>query len=251
MTCSSYESRLVYSDKGAGISDRLQVMESLSRLAVSLCALLAMDAPCHALKRGHNRGKNVSCALGWGHYVQISHEGMNTLNSTMPLLPALRLGSEDARADLALARATARRNATFIWKFPYYHAAVGLIRIPRAPVEVAWARNFSVTADLVLQTLPTLFSTLHIRRRDTVGECDTSIRRVVDYVKCALVAPIALLLYTDERSKEYIRPLLLELQQVGTCSPAASYLFYGRLCVVDDAGGAPVLTYLAPCSLAR
>ena len=137
MACSSYDARLVYSDKGAGLRDRLQVMEALSRLAVSLCARLAMDAPCRALKRGHNRGKNVSCAWEWDHYVRMSHRGMSTLNSTLPPMPALRLGSEDVRADLARARAS--RNTSFVWEFPYYHAAIKQIKIPSAPVDVVWA----------------------------------------------------------------------------------------------------------------
>ena len=213
VACRSYASRLVYSDKGAGIRDRLQVMEALSRLALSLCALLAMDAPCHALRRGHNRGKNVSCAWGWDHYVQIRHKGMSTLNSTLPLGPALHLGSGDVRADLARARASG--NATFVWDFPSFFVAINYIPIPPAPaVDVVWASNFSATADLVLQTLPSAFSTLHIRRRDTMGEYDTSINRVVTFVNCSIAKRTALLLYTDERSKDYIKPLFRELQRV-------------------------------------
>eukprot|EP00966_Prymnesium_polylepis_P116198 2686063-Prymnesium_polylepis.1 len=84
MACTDYSSRIVYSDKGAGIRDRLQVMEGLSRLAISLCALLAMDMPCHSLKRGHNRGKNVSCSWDWDRYVSMGYEGMSTLNTTLP-----------------------------------------------------------------------------------------------------------------------------------------------------------------------
>eukprot|EP00966_Prymnesium_polylepis_P307943 7116710-Prymnesium_polylepis.1 len=64
-----------------------------------------------------------------------------------------------------------------------------------------------------MQSLPTSFSTLHIRRRDTVGECNTSVSRVVDFVNCSLTTPTALLLYTDERGKDYLKPLFRRLEQ--------------------------------------
>ena len=61
----------------------------------------------------------------------------------------------------------------------------------------------------------TAHSALHIRRRDTSSECNTTLPRVVSFVNCSLSStPTALLLYTDERGKDYLRPLLRELQRV-------------------------------------
>ncbi|KAL1522139.1 hypothetical protein AB1Y20_021779 [Prymnesium parvum] len=215
-SCLSRPSRIVYSDKGAGIRDRLQVLEALSRLAAPLCALVAMDPPCRALKRGHNRGKELPCAWGWDRYVRISHAGTAMLNRTLPPAPALRVGSTDAAADLARVRAV--RGGSFVWRFPYFHAAARQIRFPAARVEVAFARNLSRAAEEVAARLPRRFSTLHVRRRDTVGECDTAVARVVAYVNCSLPAASPLVFFTDDRSKEYLRPLASELLKLGVVS---------------------------------
>lgn len=212
MPCHTYRSRIVYADKGAGIRDRLQVMEALGKLAISLCALLAMDPPCRALKRGHNRGKEVSCNWTWSHYVQLTHDGMDVLNSTLPPAPFLKLGSENASSDLMRARRS--RGQPFVWEFPYFHAAVRHVLIPQVRMEVVWARNFSEVADRLLQTLPKLFTTLHIRRRDTAEECDTSVVRVLAYVNCSVEPSTALFFYTDDRSKDYINPLQKGLSKV-------------------------------------
>lgn len=142
-------------------------MEGLSRLALSLCGLLAIDPPCRALKRGHNRGREVSCDTGWERYVRISHQGMSTLNSTLPQAPSLLLSSDDVQADLA--RAHAAVNGSFVWRFPYFHAAKEKIAIPPVRVEVAWASNLTHAARLVLRSLPRRFAALHLRRRDTVS----------------------------------------------------------------------------------
>jgi hypothetical protein len=217
--CSSYASRIIYpADRGAGIRDRIIVMQTLARLAVSVCALLAMDPPCQTLKRGHNRGRNVSCEWGWDRYVRISHDGADVLNSTLPPRPRA-LGGLDVVATHAQARKCGLTpRCAFVWTFPYFHTAP-VSRIPiAAKVDVSLARHLSKAADTVLREVAVAsFSTLHIRRRDTTGECDTSIPRVVEYVNCStrrLAAPTALLLYTDERSRDYLQPLLRRLRQV-------------------------------------
>ena len=218
MVCSNYDSRIIYpADRGAGIRDRLIVLESLAKLAVSVCALLSMERPCKLLKRGHNRGMNVSCDWGWDRYARVHYKGMDVLSSTSPAatkeMPLALTGSNVVDSyDRAHACGHAE-SCTFVWTFPYFHTtAFDQLRTP-ARVELVLARHISDEADSVQQELAVkAYNTLHVRRRDTTAECDTSITRVIDYVNCSFTGRGPLLLYTDERSRDYLQPLMQGLR---------------------------------------
>ena len=72
--------------------------------------------------------------------------------------------------------------------------------------------------DRVLATLgltPGSYMTLHLRRGDGVGTCDTSIGRVIQYLDCSMPKPdllpeepMHLLIFTDETDSGYLNELL-------------------------------------------
>merc|ERR1712060_771474 len=63
------------------------------------------------------------------------------------------------------------------------------------------------------------FVTLHLRRGEVKGECDTRLDTVVRYVNCSRTGGLPLVVFTDERDTEYLHALFVELSAVMSDSP--------------------------------
>lgn len=86
-----------------------------------------------------------------------------------------------------------------------------LVSMEPSPSIVTAAQRFFYA----LQVQPGSYVTLHIRRRDAALACDTSIPKVVDYVKCSLDqvgwlnrTDQPLIVFTDEQDPTYLDDLL-------------------------------------------
>ena len=63
-----------YSDKGAGINDRISVIQSLLMWCILLNAKLLVDRPCNMLHSKHNNNLKLPCSYKWDRYINVTYK---------------------------------------------------------------------------------------------------------------------------------------------------------------------------------
>ena len=286
-TCAERRSVIIYDDHGparaAGLRDRQLVLQTLTELAVSLCAWLVVPPPCELLNRRHNEGRNLPCTHNWTRYMSLSLSAASVgktdpeqVLQQLPWLPphiaAARNGSESVRhivehtPGMHVARDTydtqyqsaldsTRAGQAFVWDLQHNFfawndrftaaAASGALPSPcwGLPKRLGGACEFThmgpSTSAVSLRDsfyahtrlMPADAIVLHVRRRDRITHCNSSVTRVRELAAAGLESllrnrygstPVAtalpeaqLVIFTDETAAVYLDALFTGLRADG------------------------------------
>ena len=246
--CNATRSLVLYRHVNlAGFRDRMTAYEFLARLSACLCARLLMPRLCEMLTASHNNRRRVHCHLKWSFFTAITApapgEAVLVEDPAFSVDqwarqspdPPVQIHSDDCGTVWTGFKAAARARragARFVWRvdllfwdfrrlFPKFPgpqpprecaaAAAGVRKRYAEPMERLAARFL---ADEALTGRP--YAALHLRRTDRNGACDTGLRSVERYVKCATrggAANMTLVLFTDEKRPDYLQSVTRVLRR--------------------------------------
>ena len=227
----------------AGLNDRVSIFKAVVNLAGYLCATVEVRDPNHFLHPTHNNGESLDARMTWeDEFVSFHFFGDNTLAmKTVQDLDSnydhhLR-SVEDSHflEHFRQAQAMYENATTFLWEWKpdnYFKAinTIGdylvtlpqndttlpaLLKVPgcqyaymQSPQDII-ALAESIWMDVVKEMGANVIAGyFHIRRGDSIDDCDTSLPRMDRFLSCSMngtesLGPIALLFSSDETSTIY------------------------------------------------
>ena len=254
--CTSYDSLIVLDAKPttrssdhnqlAGLLDRLSVLMGVACLASSLCARVVPAGPSQMLDTIFEPNEHpLDSSWTWDRYVGIhTQDGLPLLLDSEPSAERVEI-ARNARMDVEHRQALELANAgkPFLWRLAWHNNEPENGHIQKWPVQSGL--NFDLNRSLSLSTggfgprspvasygagatkdlvdafiaahNVTSHHTLHVRRGDSLAECESSIPTVVRYTSCmlenegSLNGTSDLILLTDEKDPEYLSGVLAAL----------------------------------------
>ena len=233
----------------AGLGDRGFAIKRLLAVSESVCARLAFPPPWQALDDDkHNGGRTLQHHWTWRRYFTTPARLITTeeLDPSKVDIPSFRIAwpvdhdtdsATKLRAGYTAATQRTAHGKLFRWdaqknfyqwpldqdgfpKFDEYPAACTGDAVVQSLGPSQLVLN---TAQRVVETLGVAgphasHYTLHVRRSDTIDDCDTSVPAVVRYMQCAegrwyQNSTDQLLLFTDETSQTYLQELMRALSK--------------------------------------
>lgn len=197
-------------------------------MAKMLCALLLVPPPCEMLDPRHNFGQRIACrGIAWDRYLQIDDEPIWTqARSNVSAKGKMVIGADGAGRfvgkNFHTALVATQQGKRFLWHVHqdfYLEPLATLWKTTIQPRIRQCHSSITVRVSRLARRLATQFMasqglqaqdfyTLHIRRTDS-NECDTGHAHVLRYVNCSIGNdPRAVVIFTDERNKDYIGALL-------------------------------------------
>ena len=261
-----------------GLSDNVYQINFLLGVARSLCARLSFPHPWQALLDEHNYGRPLDKSWRWGRYLSNSTVELMVGPGEAHAADGAQLletnGYRDKGNTLTETYATAARirkdGGVFAWtmKGPYYWGNRSSRAIERRQhwgsigktmqaLVPDGCRPTRLPSELVKRTAASVlqahgvpeggeYSTLQVRRGDTVDRCNTSVAAVREYMSCAERstdgnshgwehAGDRLLLMTDETDATYLKALLAELRSDPRWAGGVTHLDAAILEALDSA----------------
>ena len=212
-----YDSYLVVNGTHpAGLDDRLFIIRRAHELATSLCARLVLATPHDMLTQYHNHGKEVQRVWWWDRYFDLPLEppilsldqfdqqavALVEIGPTLGRVRADQALPADFDEQLALDYAAASAaSLPYVWTLTlcyldWYQRAATLVpelcKDQETYAASSLVRLAAAGAKQAMGLTDQSLFTLHVRRTDVekgrVAEatnCNTTVSRVVDYMRCA------------------------------------------------------------------
>ena len=164
---------LCYTDKGAGLGDRVHVLLNLLRWAWALDVRLNIPPPCKWLSPNHNFGAPLECNSTWDRYLSVAPRSLLTAEPCALIL----------------------RN--------FY--AVDARLLDAAPVTVQKSQFVREEALKLSRDmgLPPKYDFMHIRRTDAIRECNTNLVRMKRILRDRRFVTAHVVYTTDEPDAAY------------------------------------------------
>ena len=216
-----YDSYLVVNaTHPAGLDDRLFIIRRAHELATSLCARLVLATPHDMLTQFHNHGKEVQRVWWWDRYFDLPLEPpiLSLDQFDQQAVPLVEIGPSlgRVRADQALPAdfdeqlaldyaAASAASLPYVWTLTlcyldWYQRAATLVpelcKDQETYAASSLVRLAAAGAKQAMGLTDQNLFTLHVRRTDVekgrVAEatnCNTTVSRVVEYMRCAADGP--------------------------------------------------------------
>jgi hypothetical protein len=179
---------LCYSDDGAGLSDRKYVFTTLSRWAKVLDVQLNLKPPCLLLSPEHNNGQRLGCKITWSRYFDFPSGVLTNKPCSINMTDYYQLTKYVKQVE------------------PYSTGS-----------EVEFS-NFVKEQSMLLRehmTIPLAYDMIHIRRTDTLNECDTRLSVMEKLLRRRDFATKHVVYATDETNEMYNNAILKFLRNRG------------------------------------
>ena len=212
-----YDSYLVVNGTHpAGLDDRLFIIRRAHELATSLCARLVLATPHDMLNQYHNHGKEVQRTWWWDRYFDLPLEppilsldqfdqqavALAEIGPTIGRSRADRALPADFDEQLALDYAAASgASQPYVWTLTlcyldWYQRAATLVpelcKDQETYAASSLVRLAAAGAKQAMGLTDQSLFTLHVRRTDVekgrvaeATKCNTTVSRVVEYMRCA------------------------------------------------------------------
>ena len=215
-----------------GMSDRLSLLNSLGKVAETLCACINIDLPAYHLTSLHNHGNRIPYSTKWDAYFNLtfasdhtpalckphartnmtqSHLVSNSATHTVSnFTAALELASAGTAIDWTTSISSCGSLREYVSRLsPQPH---GELVVSWSPITYALADALSKEA-----SLRSGFDFVHIRRTDRARFCNTSAVIVNDVLRCTfqqrgLNRTLPLVVFTDETDTAYLSALTRALR---------------------------------------
>ena len=244
--------------KAAGLNDRSFFLERIATYAALLGARVRYPPPCQILTQKHNNHKRIDCAVQWSDYkiFTFADDGSSVFADDTQNIQFSRIRGKTVREQYCNARQKAADNSFFLWeidiakKSPYrtLHSLVNTMKNEDACGDINGEDNATKRLFREVNKKPSLckfvninaaasvyeicnrtmtslritqgsYISLHIRREK---HCDTSIKRIVDYLACFASSSEQLLLnwmstlliFTDVKDPHYMNVLLESIRKI-------------------------------------